>query len=153
MFQHSENFQGNSVFQGKRKVAQKSWLVKYIFNTVKNFTENSVFQGNVNNFLIQCIQPVKANTVVFWPGADPVRKFRGGDFRNIWQWSLSRQSGVFPNCKKSWWKRLLSQVSGGDDSSNRPPPWIRSWSCQGEQTCQEPGADIGGTGEFSPHQT
>jgi len=37
-----------------------------------------------------------------WSGADPVRKFRGGDFSNIWQTSLSWQPSVFPNCTKSW---------------------------------------------------
>ena len=40
-----KNFRANSVFQGKRKVAQNSWMVKNIFNTVKHFRANSVFQG------------------------------------------------------------------------------------------------------------
>jgi len=41
--------------------------------------------------------------------ADPTRKFRGwGDFSNIWQSSFSWQSSLFPNCTKSWWKKLLS---------------------------------------------
>jgi len=40
------------------------------------------------------------------PGADPARKFRGGDFSNIWQSSLSWQSGVFPNCKKIMVKKV-----------------------------------------------
>jgi len=35
-------------------------------------------------------------------GADPDRKFKGGDVSNIWQSILSWQSDVFPNCKKSW---------------------------------------------------
>jgi len=38
-------FRAYSVFQGKRKVAQKSWMVNSIFNTVTNFWSNSVFQG------------------------------------------------------------------------------------------------------------
>jgi len=46
IFQYSEEFQVKSVFQGKRKVAQKSLNdKKYTVNTVKNFRENSVFQG------------------------------------------------------------------------------------------------------------
>jgi len=40
-----KNFRPNSGFQGKRRVAQKSWMVRNIFNTVKIFMENSVFQG------------------------------------------------------------------------------------------------------------
>jgi len=35
-------------------------------------------------------------------GADLARKFRRGDFSNIWQSSLSWQSSVFPYCTKSW---------------------------------------------------
>ena len=42
--QYSE-FRANSVSQGKRKVAQRSWMVKNILNTVKIFRANSVFQG------------------------------------------------------------------------------------------------------------
>jgi len=41
--QYSE-FRAHSVFQGKRKVAQKSWMLKNIFNTVKNCRASS-FQG------------------------------------------------------------------------------------------------------------
>ena len=51
------------------------------------------------------------------------RKFRGGDFSNIWQSSLSWQTSVFPYCTKSWWKKLLSQILGGQ--SPQSPPWIR----------------------------
>ena len=40
-----KNFRANSVFQGKRRVAQKSWMVGNILNTVKILRENSVFQG------------------------------------------------------------------------------------------------------------
>jgi len=40
-----KNFRENCGFQGKRRVAQKSWMVRNIFNTVKIFRENSVFQG------------------------------------------------------------------------------------------------------------
>jgi len=40
-----KNFRANFVFQGKRRVAQKSWMVRNIFNTVKILLENSVFQG------------------------------------------------------------------------------------------------------------
>jgi len=43
--QYSEKFQGNSVFQGKHKVAQKSWMVKNIFKTVKNFRTTLFLQG------------------------------------------------------------------------------------------------------------
>jgi len=38
-------FRANSVFQGKRRVAQKSWMVRNIFNTAKILRENSVFEG------------------------------------------------------------------------------------------------------------
>jgi len=38
-------FRANFVFQGKRRVAQKSWMVRNIFNTVKILRENSVFEG------------------------------------------------------------------------------------------------------------
>jgi len=40
----SKKFQNNSLFQGKRKVAQKSLMVKN-FKKVKNFKANSVFQA------------------------------------------------------------------------------------------------------------
>jgi len=40
-----KNFRANSVFQGKRRVAQKSWMVRNIFITVKILRENPVFQG------------------------------------------------------------------------------------------------------------
>jgi len=40
-----KNFRANSVFQGKRRVAQKSWIVRNIFNTVKILRKNFVFQG------------------------------------------------------------------------------------------------------------
>jgi len=56
--------------------------------------------------------------------ADPARKFRGGDFSNIWQSSVSWQSSVFPNCKNSWWKTLLSWVLGGAIAPIATP-WIR----------------------------
>ena len=36
---------GKTVFQGKPKLAEKSWMVKNIFNTPKNLRANSVFQG------------------------------------------------------------------------------------------------------------
>ena len=45
IFNAMKNFRAHSVFQGKRKVAQKSWMAKNIFNTVKIFRANSVFQG------------------------------------------------------------------------------------------------------------
>jgi len=38
-------FRANSVSQGKRRVAQKSLMVRNTFNTVKSLRENSVFQG------------------------------------------------------------------------------------------------------------
>jgi len=31
-----------------------------------------------------------------------------------------------PNCKKSWWIKLLSHVLGGGDCPNHTP-WVRSW--------------------------
>jgi len=43
--QYSKKFLGKSVFQGKRKVAQKSCMIKEIFNTVENFRANSVVSG------------------------------------------------------------------------------------------------------------
>ena len=39
---------GQLFFQGKRKVAQNSWLVKSIFNTVKNFRANYVFKASAS---------------------------------------------------------------------------------------------------------
>jgi len=45
MFNAMKIFRANSVFQGKRKVAQKSRMVKNIFNTAKIFRAKSVFQG------------------------------------------------------------------------------------------------------------
>ena len=42
--QYSEKFLGNSVFFRASAVAQKSWIVKNIFNTVKNFRE-TLFSG------------------------------------------------------------------------------------------------------------
>ena len=52
----------NSVFQGKRRVAQKSWMVRNIFNAVKIFKGNC-FSGQVAKkswtvkiFSMQCIQ-------------------------------------------------------------------------------------------------
>jgi len=44
-FNTVKTFKANSVFQGKRRVAQKSWMVRNVFNTVKYFRGNSVFQG------------------------------------------------------------------------------------------------------------
>ena len=38
-------FRANFVSQGKRRVAQKSWMVRNIFSTVKILRENSVFEG------------------------------------------------------------------------------------------------------------
>ena len=38
-------FRANFVFQSKRRVAQKSWLVRNIFNTVKIVRKNSVSEG------------------------------------------------------------------------------------------------------------
>jgi len=35
IFNTVKNFRANSDFQGKRRVAQKSWMVRNIFNTVK----------------------------------------------------------------------------------------------------------------------
>ena len=43
--QYSKNFQGKLCFSGQAQVAQKSWIVKNMFNAVKNFRGNSVFQG------------------------------------------------------------------------------------------------------------
>jgi len=66
MFQFSEN-SGQTLFSGQVQVAQKSCMVKHIFNTVKNFRANSIFEGKrkvaqkswtVNKFSIQCIQCV-----------------------------------------------------------------------------------------------
>jgi len=54
-------------------------------------------------------------------GADPARKFRGDDFSNIWQSSISWQPSVFPNCTKSWWKKLLSWVLGEAIAPIAPP--------------------------------
>ena len=45
IFNTVKNVRANFVFQGKSKVAQKSWMVENIFNTVKHFRANSVFQG------------------------------------------------------------------------------------------------------------
>jgi len=39
---------GPADFQGKHKVAQKSWMVKSIFNTAKNFRANSVFRASAS---------------------------------------------------------------------------------------------------------
>jgi len=48
IFQYSEEFQVKSVFQGKRKVAQKSLIdKKYIVNTVKKFQRKVCFSGQV----------------------------------------------------------------------------------------------------------
>ena len=41
----NEKFQANFVFQDKRRVAQKSWMVRNIFNKVKILRESSVFEG------------------------------------------------------------------------------------------------------------
>jgi len=41
--QYSEKFSAHSVFQGKRRVAQKSWMIRNIFDAVKNFTGNSAY--------------------------------------------------------------------------------------------------------------
>jgi len=43
--QYSEKFQGNSVFSGQAQVAQQSWMVRNIFNTVKILLENSVLES------------------------------------------------------------------------------------------------------------
>jgi len=40
IFNTVTNFRANSVLQGKRRVAQKSWMVRNIFNAVK------IFRGN-----------------------------------------------------------------------------------------------------------
>jgi len=48
--QNSEQFQRTRCFSGQSQVAQKSWMGKKIFNTVKNFTANSVYQGTVKKF-------------------------------------------------------------------------------------------------------
>ena len=53
--QYSENFQGNSVFQVKRKVAQKSWMVK-IFQYCEKF--QGKFQGSV----FQCKRKLLKNS-------------------------------------------------------------------------------------------
>ena len=43
-----KNVRANSVFQGKRRVAQKSWMVRNIFNTVEILRENCFWrQGQV----------------------------------------------------------------------------------------------------------
>ena len=54
-----------------------------------------------------------------YSGADPARKFRGSDFSNIWQSSLSWQSGVFPNCKKFMVKKVTFVGFSGGDRPNR----------------------------------
>jgi len=38
-------FRPNSVFQGKRRVAQKSWMVRNLFKTVKILREKSIFES------------------------------------------------------------------------------------------------------------
>ena len=38
-------FRANSAFQGKRKVAKKSWMLRNIFNTMKILRENSDFES------------------------------------------------------------------------------------------------------------
>ena len=48
MYNQYCEFRAPSVFQGKHKVAQKSWMVKNIFNTVKNFRGNSVFRASTS---------------------------------------------------------------------------------------------------------
>jgi len=45
IFNTVKNFRANFVFQGKRRVAQKSLKVRNIFNTVKILRESSVFEG------------------------------------------------------------------------------------------------------------
>jgi len=59
-----KNFRANSAFQGKRRVAQKSWMVRNIFNTVKIFRGNC-FSGQaqvaqkswtMKIFSVQCVQ-------------------------------------------------------------------------------------------------
>jgi len=72
--QDSEKFHGKLCF---------SWKGENVFNTAY-----SASKGNYRK--VSC------------PGADPARKFMGGDFSNICLSSLSWQSGVFPHCKKSW---------------------------------------------------
>jgi len=47
IFNTVKNFWANSDFQGKRRVAQKSWMVRNIFNTVKIF-RGTVFQASTN---------------------------------------------------------------------------------------------------------
>jgi len=44
IFQCSEKFYGKLCFS-RRRVAQKSLMIKNIFNTAKNFRAKSVFQG------------------------------------------------------------------------------------------------------------
>ena len=45
--QYCEKFQGNSVFR-EAQVTQNSWILKNIFNAVKNFRAPSVFQSKRN---------------------------------------------------------------------------------------------------------
>jgi len=47
---YSEKFLGKLCFSRQAQVAQKSRMIKNIFNTVENFTANSVFQGKVKKF-------------------------------------------------------------------------------------------------------
>ena len=69
-----KNFRANSVFQGKRRVAQKSWMVRNIFNTVKILRENSVFEGKCKLLKILSSENI-LNTVysvyIHWTGDDP----------------------------------------------------------------------------------
>ena len=65
---------GQLCFSGQAQVAQKSWMIKNIFNTVENFTANSVFQGKVKKFSIRYIQPVQAITAKFLVRENTTRK-------------------------------------------------------------------------------
>ena len=65
---------GQTLFSAQAQVAQKSWMVKNVFNTVENFTANSVFQGKVKKISIQRIQPVNAITLRFLLWENTTRK-------------------------------------------------------------------------------
>ena len=55
IFNTVKNFRANFVFQGKRRVTEKSWMVRNILNTVKNFRASASCSKILNcKKYIQC---------------------------------------------------------------------------------------------------
>ena len=98
---------GQTLYSGQAQVAQKSCMIKKIFNTVKNFRAHSVFQGKLLKTpecksILNTVKIFRAT--LFFRASASCSKILNVKVYSI-QWKISGQTLFFrasASCSKSW---------------------------------------------------